>query len=164
MPIAINITDNERGDFMRELIASFRADVANLDDFERGFTASFQNSSRPSLWFTPKRRLVADRMWMKWGGILNHPFPTDRVDGGSPSTTGGSPVPPAKDGCCQYLVRGEDGRQHPCNEPAVLRRGNGFRYCDQHAELVRSELKKMRKTIHLETITHGAHGVTRPTV
>ena len=152
MSIVIRITDNERLEFMRFLIDSYRSDGANLDEFEQSFTASFQQSSRPTLWFTEKRRVVTDKMWMKWGGSLNHPYPTDRVDGGSPSTTGRLPVPPAKEGCCQYLVRGDDGVQRPCNETAVLRRGNGFRYCDQHAEQVREQLKKMRKMIHLESI------------
>jgi len=146
MSIVIKITDHDRLEFMRKLIDSFRKDVANLDDFERGFTASFQNSSRPTLWFTEKRRVVTDRMWMKWGGILNHPFPSDQV------VVVPNKPEEARPGCCQYLVRGDDGRQHPCNDTAVLRRGNGFRYCDQHAEQVRDQLKKMRKTIHLEVL------------
>lgn len=146
MSIVIRITDNERLEFMRLLIDSYRADGANLDEFEQSFTASFQQSSRPTLWFTEKRRICTDKMWMKFGGVINHPFPTDQV----------VPVRPkpedAKSGCCQYLVRGDDGVQRPCNETAVLRRGNGFRYCDQHAEQVREQLKKMRKMIHLESI------------
>lgn len=30
--------------------------------WEQGFLAEFRHSSRPSLWFTHRRRLVADRM------------------------------------------------------------------------------------------------------
>jgi hypothetical protein len=139
MNAQIELTDNARLDFLRKLIAS---DLM-LTEWEDSFVASFESSSRPSLWFTPGRRISTDKMWMKYGPDLSHPFPTDDV------TVQPHRIPPAKAGCCEFLVRGEDGLQRPCNEPAVLQRASGFRYCQQCADKVQSDLNRMGRTIHL---------------
>lgn len=142
MNAQIKLTDNARLNFLRRLINS---DLL-LTEWEDAFVASFESSSRPSLWFTPGRRISADKMWMKYGPDLNHPFPTDQAELGSNKP---HRIPSAKAGCCEFLIRGEDGLQRPCNEPAVLQRASGFRYCQTCADKVQSDLKRLGKTIHL---------------
>ena len=123
------ITDHQYQGFMDKLSADQRLqNRLNLPEWEVNFLASYQRSSRPALWFTPGRRPVVDKMWMKWGPDLGYPHPLDTINGPTP-------IAPADPAGCEYLVRGEDGRQQRCNEPAVCRESRqmgklGLRYCE----------------------------------
>ena len=134
------ITDHQYQGFMDKLVADQRGENSlNLPEWEVNFLASYQQSARPSLWFTAGRRPVVDRMWRKWGPDLGYPHPSDTINGPAP-------IAPADPSGCEYLVRGEDGRQSRCNEPAVWqgsRRGPrpGLRYCQMH----RDHMEQRRK-------------------
>ena len=125
------ITGHQYQQFMDRIVADQRGkNPLILGEWEGNFVASYQRSSRPSLWFTPGRRLAVDRMWMKWGPDLKFPHPLDTVSE-RPRILEADPAG------CEYLVRGDDGRQHHCNEPAAWqgeRRGvrAGLRYCEAH--------------------------------
>ena len=132
-----SITDLDRCEFLRKLDGS---DLI-LSIWECQFIVSFMRDGR-SVWFTPGRRESADKMRMKYGSEpeISLPFPLAES---SPSLAS-----QADAGCCQFLVS-EDGRQSPCNAPAAWKRQNGFRYCEDHADAVRRDLKRYGKTIHL---------------
>lgn len=135
MTSASHITDLQRLEFLQKLLAS---DLL-LTDWEQQFTGSFRSSSRPSLWFTEGRRTSTDKMWMKYGGELNHPFPTDAI---------ATKIAPADEDCCQCYVR-LDGRQQHCNAPAFWQAANGWLYCNEHAEAAQRDFKRMGKALHL---------------
>lgn len=135
-------TDHQYQGFMDALALDQRGKNAlNLPEWEVNFLAGYQRSGRPSLWFTPGRRPVVDRMWMKWGPDLGLPHPIDTV---SERPT----IEPADTGGCEHLVKGEDGRQSRCNEPAICRESRqmgtkGLRYCEMHAAAVERTCPKI---------------------
>ena len=127
-----NITDYDRQLFLEKLLKS---DLI-LDEWEARFASSYQASSRPGLWFTAGRRQAVDRMRNKYGleKEINMPLPL------APSTPR---LPAAADATgCMYLVMGDDRRQRSCNEPAVLMRRNGFRYCQNCADVAQTLVKR----------------------
>jgi hypothetical protein len=101
--------------------------LLGVTDWEQEFLRSFVRSSRPSLWITTGRRPVVDRMWRRLGPDLGWPHPLDTV-------TTRPAIPKADPTGCEYLVRGDDGRQRRCNEPAVVvdRNPPRLRYCELH--------------------------------
>lgn len=128
--------DLKRLQFMQCLVADQRKENGMLlTEFEQSFLASFSNSSRPSLWFTPGRRPIVDQMWARYGGDINHPHPNDLVQNASrPAIADADP-----DGC-QYLVK-DEGQQRRCNEPATCREPGRLRYCAAHGEHVKRVCK-----------------------
>jgi hypothetical protein len=124
-------TDREYSQFLFRLAADQRIrNRINISPWDGRFLHSFVISSRPSLWFTDPRRASADRMWREYGALLGFPHPLDTVHE-APR------IPEADPAGCEYLVRGDDGRQRHCNEPAAWqgeRRGArpGLRYCEAH--------------------------------
>jgi hypothetical protein len=131
-----NITDLQRLEFMQKLCDDVRRENGLvLDDWEQQFLASFTSSSRPSLWFTAGRQIYTDRMWMKYGGELKHPFPADDV---RPQA-----LPVADAAGCEVFVRDESRRQVRCNAPATQINLKGMRYCDACAERVTKDLKQL---------------------
>lgn len=142
------ITDVARLDFLRLLAATIR-DPKGLavSEWEQHFLASWRQSSRPSLWFTPGRRSAVDRMWMKYGGEkeINLPHPSDRVN----ETAAQDKADP--DGC-EYYVRLE-GLQRRCNDPAEFVNTRDFRYCRAHAEEVQQNGKRRGAAIVLRRYT-----------
>jgi len=135
----MTITDQERCVFLRKLDGS----ELLVSDWESRFIESFLRAANPTLWFTPGRRVSADKMRMKYGREpeIKMPFFSDPV--AAPF------VPEADPTGCQFMVRDEDRRQRPCNAPAAWQRLNGFPYCESHAEAVRSDLKRRGKVLHL---------------
>jgi hypothetical protein len=134
-----SITDQERCGFLRKLDGS----ELLVSDWESRFIESFLQSSHDAIWFTPGRRVSADKMRMKYGSEpeIKMPFFSERV---------AAPVIPDADPTgCQFLERDEYRRQRPCNAPAAWQRLNGFRYCESHAEAVKSDLKRRGKVLHL---------------
>lgn len=136
------VTDAERVKFLFALAAN--VSLPNglfISPWESNFLHSFTVDSRPSLWFTPPRRVAADKMRMKYGSEpeIGMPFPL-------PNST--ARLPEAAAGCCQFIVRG-DGLQRPCNTPAEQVRQNGFRYCAAHAEAVQRDLQRRGKSLAL---------------
>ena len=127
-----HITDYDRQLFLDKLLKS---DLI-LDEWEMRFTGSYRSSSRPGLWFTPARRQAVDRMRNKYGSLadINMPLPL------APVTA--APVAEADPAGCMYLVTGEDKRQTRCNAPAVLMRRNGFRYCQNCADVAQALMKR----------------------
>lgn len=116
-----------------------------LSEWEGNFLASYRQSSRPSLWFTPGRRPCVDKMWMKLGGELNFPHPLDTV-------TERPRIAEADATGCEYLVKGETGLQQRCNEPAAWqgeRRGPrpGLRYCQNHKDALQRSFDKTIKAM-----------------
>jgi len=133
--------DYKRLQFFQALFNDQRgANPVILNDWERGFFASWCGASMQSTWFTPNRRPKVDEMWARYGSDINHPHPNDLVQATSrPAIADADP-----DGC-QYLVK-EDGGQKRCNEPAThqeARAGGrpGLRYCGCHAEHVQRTCK-----------------------
>ena len=129
------ITDHQYHEFLILQLADQQGkNPLLLSEWESHFLASFRASNRQSLWLTEGRRKSVDRMWMKYGGELAHPHPLD--------TVAAKPTPaPADPTGCEFLVRGDDGRQQRCNEPAVCRevRGGrpiGLRYCQMHRDQI----------------------------
>lgn len=134
-----SITDQERSDFLRKLDGS----ELLVSDWEAQFIESFLRESNPAHWFTPGRRVSADKMRMKYGNEpeIKMPFFSERV--AAPVFEDADPIG------CQFMVRDEDRRQRPCNDVATWQRLNGFRYCESHAEAVKSDLKRRGKMLHL---------------
>ena len=111
---------------------SFRSD--------NNLTNSFRASSRPTLWFTEGRRQATERMWLKYGAELNHPFPTDDVRISARPAPAALPVA-ARDGC-MYFVKDDSRRLVCCNAPATKENRAGFRYCDDHAHIAVQAMKQ----------------------
>lgn len=133
-----NITDQQRLEFLRKLIAG---DLL-LTEWETQFTGSFHGSSRPTLWFTPGRRISTDKMWMKYGADLGLPYPGEMVTLAQRNKV----PPPADAGACEYIVRDEERRQRRCNEPAVLQSRTGFRYCQTCADKMLADMRRLAKS------------------
>ena len=66
---AAAINDLERLNFLQALGRS----GLPLSAWEQGFLADFRQSSRPSLWFTNRRRQAADRMRRAHGDLAGPP-------------------------------------------------------------------------------------------
>lgn len=136
------ITDSQYREFLFKLATDQRGkNGLILSEWEQSFLDSFTRSSRPSLWFTEGRRTVTERMWMKLGGELGFPHPLDAIHE-PPRIQDADPTG------CEYLVRGDDGRQRRCNAPAVWQgysRGPrpGLRYCESHKVAVERANKGM---------------------
>lgn len=130
--------DFGRGAFLRKML--LHSGTFNLSDWEQRFLHSFSSVGRSSLWFTPKRRLAVDQLWIKFGNEpeIGMPF------------LAGAPVQAieADPSGCQFKLY-EDGKQRPCNEPAVMMRQSGFRYCQSHTDEVLRTLKRRGQTMHL---------------
>lgn len=139
--------DFERCKFMEKLIASVSSDDGLLvTDWEDQFLRSYAGTQQYHRWFTPGRRSATDRLWQKYGSMIDLPFiPV-------PSNGAGQMAEADPTGC-EFLVRRQDGQcgsyQCRCNEPAELMRANGFRYCGAHADQVQRDLKRTGKVIHL---------------
>jgi hypothetical protein len=131
-----NITDRERGIFLRKIAKT----ELMLSEWEQNFVSSYL-ASTGSNWFTPGRREAVDRMRRKFGHEpeIGMPYPLE-VEPTKPA--------PADPTGCEYLVRG-DGLEWHCNEPAALARASGFRYCQNHADEVRKNLKRRGQVMHL---------------
>ena len=134
------ITDQQRCEFLDKLAVSARAaDGVLLTNWESEFLASYIRQPQPAF-FSPGgapsqgRRDSVNRMWMKYGGEIGLPHPLDRV-------SEATPIAPADADGCEYIVR-DEGRQRRCNEPAAYQRPNGFRYCENHAEAVKADVKR----------------------
>ena len=132
--------DFERGKFLEKLDAS----ELLLSEWEQSFVASYIGAGNRSSWFTPGRRDAADRMRMKFGHEPEIKMPLF-------ANARPAPTPEAVPGGCEFLKR-EDGRQQPCNAPAVWRRQSGFRYCEECADSVRENLRRQGRKINLVRI------------
>jgi hypothetical protein len=137
------ITDAQYQEFMMKLAAdqAGKNPLMGLNEFEQSFLASFRQSSRPSLWFTEKRRLVTDKMWRKHGPDINFPHPQDNAECGVRSAE----LKADADGC-EYFIREQPQRR--CNEPAEwcerFAGRKGLRYCTAHKEQVEKRCPGMR--------------------
>ena len=121
-----HITDYLRLGFVQALLKS---DILP-DEWEARFLASFRQSSRPSLWFTAGRRVSTDKMWMKYGAMLDLPMP--KAETLKPETLKEA-LPRAEAGGCMYFVKDENRQMQRCNIPATKENRAGFLYCDEHA-------------------------------
>ena len=137
------ITDYQLLNFLQALLGS---DLI-LDEWETRFTASFRASSRPSLWFTFGRRASTIKMWMKYGALLNHPFPTDEVKPAG--------LPRAEADACEYFVKDENRQMARCNAPATRENRAGFRYCAEHADLAQKEVTRRGGKMELRAFRPG---------
>ena len=136
------INDQQFCGFLDALAADVkRPNGLILTDWENDFLGTYVGLPTGAFHFTEGRRKAVDRMWRRYGAELNHPHPLDAV-----TSDKGRVASPAG---CEYKVRGDDGRQSPCNEPATRQRQNGFRYCSEHADQVQQEMKRLGKTITL---------------
>lgn len=139
------ITDIQFSEFLDKLAADVkRPNGLILTDWEAEFLKTYDRLPNHRFHFTDGRRTATDRMWRRYGAELNHPHPLD--------TVASDKLPAASPEGCEYRVRGDDGRQAPCNEPATKQRQNGFRYCNAHADQVQQEMKRLGKTITLFAI------------
>lgn len=137
------VTNYDRMEFVDKLVEAMRGDNGLLvTEWENRFIGSYRSSSGTPGWFTEARAMSTDLMWKRYGAEIGMPWPEDHVDGSVKRV-----IPEAVAGGCMYLVKGDDGRQRPCNEPAVLMRLNGFRYCqacaDKAAEACRRHHQKI---------------------
>ncbi len=126
-----SITDYERQLFLEKLHGS----QLILSEWEQRFISGYWGAARRGLWFTPGRRESADKMRMKYGAEpdIAMPFPL------AESTP--SQIAPADAGCCEFIMR-DEGRQRRCNDPAEYQRQSGFRYCENHADEVKADVKR----------------------
>ena len=143
------ITDLQRLGFVQALLKS---DLVP-DDWEARFLASFRSSSRPSLWFTAGRRVSTDQMWMKYGSMLDLPFPSDDVR--ISSRPAPPALPPAEAGCCMYFVKDENRQLQRCNLAATKENRAGFLYCEEHAALAIKAVKQKGGEMALRTFRSG---------
>lgn len=136
--------DMERIEFLEKLDAS----EIMLSDWETEFIESYmqaRSEGREQRWFTEGRRRSTDKMrdyyaeelWEKNGSRWQRHGPTS-----SPHQV---EIPEANTDGCMYLVRGENGLQTPCNEPATCQTRAGFRYCETHRQIA-AEACKHKKT------------------
>ena len=144
-----HITDLQRMEFVQQLLSS---DLL-LSEWEEQFLASYRMSSRPTLWFTAGRRVSTDKMWMKYGATLNHPYPTDdvRCTARGEARVAPAALPEAQPNGCMYYVRDENKQLVRCNEPAVRENRAGFIYCLEHAELAQKQVKRGGGSLELRT-------------
>src|SRR5690242_13902067 len=74
------ITDLELYAFLQALLADQRGDnPAILTGWEKDFLNDYSYAERQSIWLTDGRRRAVDRMWRKYGGLINLPHPVDAV-------------------------------------------------------------------------------------
>ncbi len=143
-----HITDHQRFCFMQKFDAEVRA--ANgllISPWEQDFLASWRQSSRPSLWFTPGRQGPADKMWMKYAAEIKLPFPQANHISVS--------HPKAETGCCMFLKRDDERRLMPCNSPAVKISWNGFLYCAGCADEAVRQMKRKKINMVLQNYQPG---------
>jgi len=137
------ITDADRGEFLKKLDNS----DLNPTEWEISFIESFLSHPSPSFFWTNGRRVSCDRMRMVYGSEseIKMPMPiTEKIAINSEK---------ADDGCCQYTIYDQlKNKRTYCNQPAVMRRKNGFRFCMEHANLASTELKRFGRTMHLYPI------------
>lgn len=139
MSTPIQQQDSERGLFLEKLHAS----ELLLTEWEQSFVASYIGAgNRYSSWFTPARRTACDKLRQKFGHEpeIGMPFFTAAAR---------QPAPEAVAGGCMFLKADEQHRQSPCNSPAAWQRANGFRYCQECAEVVQANIKRMGKRLTL---------------
>ena len=143
------ITDQQFVEFLNLLAADVRGkNGIILTAWESDFVNTFCHLPNGAFHFTDPRRQAVDRMWRRYGAELNHPHPLDRV--------AERPAIPAADaGGCEYLVKGDDGRQHRCNEPATCREPGRLRYCEMHGAAVKRACPKIALVDFLTTDGHG---------
>ena len=144
-----HITDLQRVEFLEKL----RCSDLLLTEWEMRFTSSYRLSSRPTLWFTQARKAATDRMWLRLGVLLNHPYPTDDVRRTASGEARVAPaaLPEAEANACMYFKRDENRQLVRCNEPAVRENRAGFRYCLEHAELAQKQVKRGGGSLALRT-------------
>ena len=65
-----SINDLQRLKFLQALMRS----NLSLAGWEQSFVVCFRRSSRPSLWFTRRRRVVTDQMHRKYGREVGLPL------------------------------------------------------------------------------------------
>ncbi len=136
-----DLTDLQLMGFMQKLDAAERAaDGITIDEWELNFLNSFRQSSRPTLWFTAGRRAATDRMWMKLGALIEHPYPTDDVRLSSRPAPAALPVA-ERDGC-MYFVKDDARRLVRCHAAAMWESRTGFLYCEEHADMARKAMKQ----------------------
>lgn len=141
------ITDAQRVEFMNKLVASVRSPKGVLlSEWENEFVASFIRFPHTGFFIhfggpSIGRQQAVDRMWMRYGGEVNHPHPMDSVPE-RPT------IPNADPAGCQYIIR-DDGRQRRCNEPATCQDPGQLRYCQMHGEAVVKAMKQMNRTMRL---------------
>ena len=139
-----HVTNSQRNEFMLRLATDvFGANGLRLEDWEHRFVASWRASERPSLWFIGERPRWTDALWRKYGEEIKLPFPLPQ--------RAASSLPQAEADGCEFLVRGDDGRQRPCNDPATRINNRRFRYCDAHAEQAQKALKRRGGFMELHT-------------
>lgn len=132
--------DAQRGAFLRALDASEFA----VDDWEAQFLNSFLDftSNRPGdepRWWTEGRRRSAERMALKYPDVA-------RPAGLTPDTSHLTPLDlPSFPGKCDYLVRGDDRRQHRCAQAAVVKLRHGLELCAEHEQQRQEGIARLRK-------------------
>ena len=137
------VTNHQRFEFMQKLSADvFGPNGLRLEDWEQRFVSSWRASSRPTLWFIGERPRWTDALWRKYGSEIKFPFPLSL----SRQTT-----PAADKDCCMFLVRDDDRRLKPCNEPATKYGRNGFLYCDSHGEQAQKSIARGGGHMELRT-------------
>jgi len=147
MQYTSHITNPERLKFMTALATDvFGPNGLLVEDWERGFVASFRASSRPSLWFIGGRLESTDKLWRKYGLEINLPFPPPLA---APQDR---TIKADVDGC-EFIVmdRSRWPAQHPCNEPATKVNSRGFRYCDTHGEQAQKAMARRGGRMELRT-------------
>ncbi len=131
-----DITDLDRAKFLEKLWEASRShDGILLFGWAADFVASYKKAYRNWQWFTDGRRVATDELRIKFGNEpeIAMPFP---LANSSPADH-----PAADPGCCMFLIR-DEGRQQPCNAPAVCQRKSGFLYCEMHRDAVQADLKR----------------------
>jgi hypothetical protein len=128
--------DRRRGEFLRALDAS----QESLTEFEERFVADFmqkygdQDHALDWRFFTDGRRRVVDNLMKRY------------QPGSLKLTTSAAsrPIPQAEPGCCGYLTRTQEARNVPCNAKAVIKLNNGLELCQEHDDLRKQGLEKLR--------------------
>ena len=141
------ITDPQFNEFLVKLHASTRAkNGVLLTEWESAFLAGWLAANVGSRWLTSGRREAVNKMWMRYGGEINHPHPMDQV-------RESAQIAPADPDGCESLLR-EDGRQQRCNAPATCREPGRLRYCATHGQQVQQDCKRAGIKFCLVNFSH----------
>lgn len=142
------LNNQDRRAFMLALFEAAKT-VVHLDDWQTQFVASCRADGR-STWFSDRRIVHTDRLWVEFGQLIGHPMP-DPPASFVNVTARQIQCPEADPGCCQFKVTHPDdrGRQIPCNAPAAWQRRNGFRYCDAHGVESQRLVKRLGSKLEL---------------
>lgn len=126
----LDLADAERIAFLRALDGA----KVHVTEWEAQFIKGFIDEPKP---FSPRQREVVDKLRTEYG----HHIPGSSV--ASPHLR--ALDLPSVPGQCDYLVRGDDRRQHRCGQPATITLRAGLQLCAAHESERQAGIERLRQ-------------------